>query len=135
MIKQIENIEYGIFVDSGPLHVAKILEKKGIFIETSVSNNILLNNFNMIKSILNDYKSPFCKAPCGIIDTFNYKNRVGCYDTLEITQNQILNLYNFNILQRGQAKKNILFYLLNPVGCIKKLSIRRIIKQIEEDLS
>ena len=47
----------------------------------------------------------------------------------------ILNLSNFNILKRGQLKKNILFYLLNPVGCIKTLSIKRIIKQIEEDLS
>ena len=135
LIKQIENIEYGIFVDSGPLHVAKILEKKGIFIETSVSNNILLKNSNMIKSIINDYKSSFCKAPCGLIDTFNYKNRVGCYDTLKIKQKEIFNLSNFNILKRGQPKKNILFYLLNPVGCIKKLDIRRIIKQIEEDLS
>ena len=46
-----------------------------------------------------------------------------------------LNFSNFNILQRGRAKKNILFYLLNQVGCIKTLSIRRIIKQIEEDLN
>jgi len=135
LIKQIENIEYGVFIDSGPLHVAKVLEKKGIFIETSVSNNILLKNINTIKPSMNSYKSSFCNAPCGLIDTFNYKNRVGCYDTLEITQNEILNLSNFNILQRGRAKKNILFYLLNPVGCIKKLNIRRIIKQIEEDLS
>ena len=135
LIKKIENIEYGIFIDSGPLHVAKILEKKGIFIETSVSNNILLENANMIKTIINDYKSSFCKAPCGLIDTFNHKNKVGCYDTLEIKQKEILNLSNLNVLQRGQAKKNILFYLLNPVGCIKKLNIRRIIKQIEEDLS
>ena len=50
----------------------------------------------MIKPIINDYKSSFCKAPCGLIDTFNYKNRVGCYDTLEITQNEILNFSNFN---------------------------------------
>jgi len=135
LIKKIENIEYGIFIDSGPLHVAKILEKKGIFIETSVSNNILLENANMIKTIINDYKSSFCKAPCGLIDTFNHKNKVGCYDTLEIKQKEILNISNLNVLQRGQAKKNILFYLLNPVGCIKKLNIRRIIKQIEEDLS
>jgi len=135
LIKKIENIEYGIFIDSGPLHVAKILEKKGIFIETSVSNNILLENANMVKTIMNDYKSSFCKAPCGLIDTFNHKNKVGCYDTLEIKQKEILNLSNLNVLQRGQAKKNILFYLLNPVGCIKKLNIRRIIKQIEEDLS
>lgn len=135
LIKKIENIEYGIFIDSGPLHVAKILEKKGIFIETSVSNNILLENANMVKTIMNDYKSSFCKAPCGLIDTFNHKNKVGCYDTLEIKQKEILNISNLNVLQRGQAKKNILFYLLNPVGCIKKLNIRRIIKQIEEDLS
>ena len=52
-----------------------------------------------------------------------------------VKQNEILNLTNFKILKRGRAKKNILFYLLNPVGCIKTLSIRRITKKIEEDLS
>jgi len=134
LIKKIENIEYGIFVDSGPLHVAKILEKKGIFIETSVSNNILLKNINLIKPIMNDYKSSFCKAPCGLIDIFNYENRIGCYDTLGITKNEILYLSNFNVLKRGKTNKSILFYLLNPVGCIKTLSIKRIIKQIKEDL-
>ena len=112
-----------------------MLHKKGIFIETSVSNNVLLKNFNTIKPIMNDYKSSFCKAPCGLIDTFKYKDRVGCYDTLGVNQKEILNLSNFNILKRGQAKKNILFYLLNPVGCIKKINIRRIIEQIEEDLN
>ena len=58
-----------------------------------------------------------------------------CDEKLERNKKEVLNLSNLNVLKRGQAKKNILFYLLNPVGCIKKLSIKRIIKQIEEDLN
>ena len=42
LIKNIKNIEYGIFMDSGPLHVAKLFNKNGILIESTVSAKILL---------------------------------------------------------------------------------------------
>lgn len=44
LISEIEKIEFGVFIDSGPLHIAKLFDKKGIFIETSVPSNILLSN-------------------------------------------------------------------------------------------
>ena len=76
----IENIEYGIFMDSGPLHLAKILQKKGSLITTSVSKNILLNSFNSIDGITNSFKSDYCSSPCGLTNLINNKNVIGCYE-------------------------------------------------------
>ena len=71
-------------MDSGPLHIAKLFNKKGLLIETSVSSKILLRNYKMIKGVENTFSSSFCKAPCGLTDIFNYNNNFGCFDSLQI---------------------------------------------------
>ena len=76
LFQQLKKIEYGIFMDSGPLHVAKMFNKKGLLIETSVSSKILLRNYKMIKGIENTFSSHFCKAPCGLTDIFNHNNNM-----------------------------------------------------------
>ena len=44
LISEIKKIEFGLFMDSGPLHIAKIFDIKGILVETSVPSNVLLNS-------------------------------------------------------------------------------------------
>ena len=134
LIKSIEKIEFGIFVDSGPLHVSKIIGKKGILVETSVSGNVLVKDFKQIKVVKNKFKSKYCEAPCGLIDVFSYNNKIGCYSTIQVNQKKILNLKNFHELQRREVKKNNLFYLLNPVGCIEIIDINKIKKLIEREV-
>lgn len=131
LIEEISFISLGIFIDSGPLHIAKIFDKTGVFIETSVSNKILLEkNFNFIP-VLNRYESPFCKGPCGLVDIFSYKNKVGCYETNMISFDDIRSLKNLKATQRRSKKENNKHFLLNPVGCIKKIDIDMIIKSIK----
>ena len=84
LISAIKKIEYGIFMDSGPLHVAKMFNKKGLLIETSVSSKTLLRNYKTIKGVENTFSSFFCMAPCGLTDIFNYNNNYGCFDSLQI---------------------------------------------------
>ena len=48
LILLIKKINFGIFIDSGPLHVAKILGKSGIFIASTVDKTVLLNGFETI---------------------------------------------------------------------------------------
>ena len=48
-------------MDSGPLHVAKMFNKRGVLIETSVSSKIFLKNYKLIKGIKNSFLSHFCK--------------------------------------------------------------------------
>ncbi len=132
LLDYIENIEYGIFMDSGPLHVAKYLNKPGILIETSVSSKVLLEKFANINSIKNIFVSNYCKAPCGLTNIFNFNNKIGCYESIKTEKNKILDLNNFNQLQRGQTKKYYIHYLLNPVGCIRSLDINKIINELNK---
>ena len=134
LIRSIEKIEFGIFVDSGPLHISKIIGKKGILVETSVSGNVLLKNYKQIKVVKNEFISTYCKAPCGLVDIFSFNKKIGCYSSLKVKQKKILNLENFNELQRREIKQNNIFYLLNPVGCVESININNIKKIIEREV-
>lgn len=133
LCKIIENINFGIFPDSGPLHLAKILGKKGILIETTVSNKILINGFNSINSFSSKYISNYCTSPCGLTNLFNFKNKIGCFDSLSINKKNILN-NNLNSLQRGNLKKEYKNFVNKPVRCIKNINIDNLINKIKSSI-
>ena len=131
---EIKKIDFGIFIDSGPLHIAKIFDKKGLLIETSVPSKTLLSNTNKISSIKNKYKSNYCYGPCGLVDIFFLNNIIGCYENHEINFENIKKLKNFKNLQRWNKKDINSQFILNPVGCIKNINIENIIKMLERNL-
>ena len=135
LLKKIEKINFGIFVDSGPLHVAKVLYKEGIIITSTVSGKILVNDYRNIKIISNNYNSKYCKAPCGLVNVFNFNNNVGCYDSLKVNKKKILQLNNLNKLQRGNLKESYVKLVSNPVNCLKKINNLEVIKKVEKYLN
>tara|TARA_Y100000590_G_scaffold468055_1_gene649180 strand:- start:894 stop:2060 length:1167 start_codon:yes stop_codon:yes gene_type:complete len=130
LLRVIEKLEFGIFMDSGPLHIAKILNKKGILITNTIDGKILLNNYNSIIYYKNRFKSKYCKSPCGLTNIFNYKNNFGCYNSLKINKKNILKKNILNSLQRGNLKKNYVKYISNPVECLKHINNDDIIQLI-----
>lgn len=130
----VENIDYGIFMDSGPLHLSKLLQKRGLLIITTVDENILLKNTDLIVPIINNFSSNFCKAPCGLTNIFNYSGESGCYYSLNIKKNDFLKIENLNSLQRGQNKDSYIKFIDNPVGCVNNIDIKMIIKKINNML-
>ena len=82
----VDKIEFGIFMDSGPLHLAKLLNKKGILIVTSVSHRELLNENENIFPIQNNFKSKYCSSPCGLTNVFNLDGKTGCFQSLKISR-------------------------------------------------
>ena len=132
LCNKVENIEYGIFMDSGPLHLAKILNKKGIIIISTVNKNILLNDFNSINVFENNYKSKYCTAPCGLTNIFNYNNKSGCYDSLKIAFDDLIKLKNNNSLQRGQVKNSYIDFIKKPVACLNDIKIDKLIHEIKK---
>ena len=130
LIKEISQIDFGIFIDSGPLHIAKLLDKPGIFVETSVSNNILLSNTSKIKAVKNTYKSEYCNGPCGLVDIFSFNETVGCYETNKLTFQSLESLKNLKQLQRRNKREDNSHFISNPVGCIKKIDIEKILESI-----
>ena len=134
LLSVIESIDFGIFMDSGPLHVAKILNTDGILIENSVSSKILLNDFNSIKPFKNTYQSNFCEAPCGLTNIFNYNNNYGCFDSLQINKLDFSKIYNLNALQRGSIKEYDEKFIDNPVSCLKNIDSMMLINFLENIL-
>ena len=130
----IEKIDYGIFMDSGPLHLAKLLNKPGALIITSVDEKILLNRHSNIMPIKNNFTSNYCSAPCGLTNIFNYKGKSGCYFSLNLNKQEILNIQNLNALQRGTNKLTYVDFISNPVGCINKINIKNLLKSINTSL-
>lgn len=134
LLSLIEKIDFGIFMDSGPLHFAKIFNIKGIVIIGSVEKNILLNGFNSINSINGNYRSEYCNGPCGLTNAFFYKNKSGCFDSLKINRNIILNSKNTKEFQRGNLKKNYNNLLKSKVNCLKHISKLKVVKIIRDNI-
>ena len=130
LVRNISNISFGVFIDSGPLHVAKLYNLYGIFIETSISHKVLLNNSRNISTVKNKYTSRYCSGPCGLVDLFSFKNKVGCYENNQTSFQDIKLLKSHKELQRWNKKENYLNYMLNPVGCVNKINIESVITSI-----
>ena len=134
LILEVSKTDFGIFPDSGPLHIAKCLDKNGILIETSVSSKILLSNSKNIISVKNIYKSNYCNGPCGLVDIFSYQNKTGCYETHELSFKDIISFKNQKNLQRWNKKENNSHLISNPVGCIKQIDVKNIIELIRNKI-
>ena len=134
LISAIKKIEYGVFMDSGPLHVAKMFNKKGLLIETSVSSKILLSNYKMIKGIDNTFSSSFCMAPCGLTDIFNHNNNHGCFDSLQIERAKLKKENYKNMISRG-VKNHYKNFFFKPVGCLSSLNVQNIYNAIMKEVS
>ena len=130
LIVEISITNFGIFMDSGPLHIAKCFNKNGILVETSVSSKILLSNSKNIMSLNNKYKSNYCNGPCGLVDIFAYECKAGCYETHRLNFRDIVSFKNKKKLQRGNKKENNSHLISNPVGCIKQIDVKNIIELI-----
>lgn len=131
---EVSKIYFGVFVDSGPLHLAKKFNKKGVLIETSVKSEILLYDNKNIVSAKNSYKSNYCNGPCGLVDIFALKNKLGCYETHKTDFKKIKSLKSYKNLQRWNRKENNSHFILNPVGCIKEIDVKNIIELIKNKL-
>jgi ADP-heptose:LPS heptosyltransferase len=130
LIIEISKINFGIFPDSGPLHIAKCFDKNGILIETSVFSKILLSNSKNIMAVKNEYKSKHCNGPCGLVDIFAYDSKIGCYETHKLNFKDITSFKNKKNLQRWNKKESNSHLISNPVGCIKQIDVRNIIEII-----
>ena len=130
LIQEISKTKFGIFPDSGPLHIAKCFNINGVLVETSVPSTILLSNSKNIMAIKNKYKSNYCNGPCGLVDIFAYDGKIGCYETHKLNFKDIISFKNQKNLQRWNKKENNSHLISNPVECIKQIDVKNIIELI-----
>ena len=135
LFKAIKDIDYGIFMDSGPLHIAKLFKKNGVLIESTVSSEILLSEYTKITTIKNNFSSSYCNSPCGLTDLFNYKGNTGCYNTLKMNQLDMENNNMFQFMNTRGVKNNYEDFINRAVPCLQSLDIQNILNYIKKDLS
>ena len=64
-------------------------------------------------------------------EIFNFKNKVGCFQSLNVSYNELSNMDNNN-LQRGSLKNEYIYFVDNPVGCLKNINVDNLINYINE---
>ena len=132
LLKIIKKTEFGIFVDSGPLHLAKLFNHRGVLIESTVDSKYLLKKFHKIAVFKNNYTSKQCYGPCGLTNLINYNNSYGCYENLNLTFSNIVELKSLKPLQRGLIKDKYNHFISSPVSCIKNINDNLLIKFIKK---
>ena len=130
----VAKINFGIFMDSGPLHLAKLLNKTGILIITSVGHKELLSQSENIYPIKNNFQSHFCSSPCGLTNVFNLDGKIGCFHSLGISKKNFFKIKNLNSLQRGNIKDSYVGLISEPVGCVQNINIKQITNLIDNIL-
>ncbi|PPR40806.1 MAG: hypothetical protein CFH22_01303 [Alphaproteobacteria bacterium MarineAlpha5_Bin12] len=126
LVKYIKTIEFGVFCDSGPLHISKIYNKKGILISTSVDSKKILYENSNITYYNSNFKSNYCSAPCGLTNIINFNNEHGCYYSLKKEKKLVFENTKIHLLNRGNLKKSYKYFLNNPVGCIESINYQKI---------
>lgn len=134
LLKTIKKTQFGIFVDSGPLHLAKLFNLRGVLIESTVSSKYLVQGHHKIKIFKNNYKSNYCNGPCGLTNLINLNGSYGCYENLKINFNNIKKMHNLKSLQRGLVKKKYDHFIKNPVGCIKNINDNLLLSFIRKQI-
>ena len=130
----VAKLDFGIFMDSGPLHLAKLLNKTGILIITSVGHKELLSQSENIYPIKNNFQSHFCSSPCGLTNVFNLDGKIGCFHSLGISKKNFFKIKNLNSLQRGNIKDSYVGLISEPVGCVQNINIKQIPNLIDNIL-
>lgn len=83
LLEAMAKIDYGIFSDSGPAHLTKILGLPGLAIHTSADATPLRGRFGNLQTWQSTYEGSFCAAPCGLSGFYVTSDaRIGCMGSL-----------------------------------------------------
>jgi hypothetical protein len=86
LMKSIRTLDYGVFADSGPAHMAKLFATPGFAIYTSAPGDILQGRFRNLTHWQVPFVGAHCAAPCGLAKLrLDENGRVGCMGSLETT--------------------------------------------------
>jgi ADP-heptose:LPS heptosyltransferase len=86
LMKSIRALDYAVFADSGPAHMAKLFATPGFAIYTSAPGDILQGRFHNLAQWQVPFVGAHCAAPCGLAKLrLDEKGRIGCMGSLETT--------------------------------------------------
>lgn len=85
-----ENVDYGIFCDSGPAHLSKLTATRGIAVHTSAEAGVLRGRFTNLGIWQSNYVGKYCAAPCGLAGPWvDAAGRIGCMGSLTVPRSEL----------------------------------------------
>lgn len=87
-----EAVDYGIFCDSGPLHVTKLTGQPGFALMTTVAADAVLGGFDHLATWQAGYAGDWCRAPCGLVGAMSVGQgeAYGCMDRLRLPRERLV---------------------------------------------
>jgi ADP-heptose:LPS heptosyltransferase len=83
LARAIERVDYGVFADSGPAHIAKLFGTPGMAVYTSAPGDVLQGRFRNLGNWQVTWQGAHCAAPCGLAKLRQDCNgRFGCMGSL-----------------------------------------------------
>jgi ADP-heptose:LPS heptosyltransferase len=85
LMRAIDELDYAVFADSGPAHMAKLFRLPGCAVYTSAPGEVLQGRFRNLARWTVPFKGPHCEAPCGLAKLrADAAGRLGCMGSLGV---------------------------------------------------
>ncbi len=66
LLDLLARLDYAVFADSGPAHLAKLAGLPGTAIYTCADPGVLQGRFRNLRAVLSGWSGPHCASPCGL---------------------------------------------------------------------
>jgi ADP-heptose:LPS heptosyltransferase len=121
LARAIERMDYAVFADSGPAHMAKLWAVPGVAVYTSAPGEVLQGRFRNLANWQVAFRGPHCAAPCGLAKLRQDRSgRFGCMGSLATTLDALPKVAT----GANPAVVEELF-LRKPVPCVAALAEQR----------
>ena len=120
VLDSIAKLDYAVFADSGPAHMAKLFALPGTAIYTSAPGEVLQGRFRNLATYHADFQGPHCTAPCGLAKVRQTADgRIGCMGSLQLPLTALP--------ETPQARNDaaVRQLMADPVPCVKALAGQR----------
>ena len=113
----LRDLYYGIFCDSGPAHLAKLVDLPGYAIYTTIGGATVQGGFTNLARWQAAFAGPHCIAPCGLVGLMAPRagEGTGCMDSLGLPREALVRPFRTPASAAGR------FVVDHPVGCVASL--------------
>ena len=120
IVQSIARLDYAVFADSGPAHMAKLSATPGVAVYTSAPSHVLQGRFRNLAAYDVEYSGAYCSAPCGLAKVRQARSGdIGCMGSLELP------LEDLPETPQARSDAAVRQLIADPVPCVKALAEQR----------
>lgn len=117
VLDSIAGLDYAVFADSGPAHMAKLFAIPGVAVYTSAPGDVLQGRFRNLSAYHTEYHGEYCTAPCGLAKVRQTADgEVGCMGSLKRPLSALPKT------PQGRNDAAVRQLMAEPVPCVRALA-------------